>query len=182
MSLSCTDHLIQEHRLILRAVYIVKVMADQAKQLKMPDSADVEALLAFFQRFADEHHQTKEETILFPSLRTASSGKTNNSTHQLAFEHEQERLLTQALLDALRTRKHEDFAYFGNRLAEVLGNHIYKEDHILSELANATIPAEMDATLVREMTEFDRSLQPGLYNEWILSIKRLEGTYLNKVA
>ena len=65
MSLRCTDHLIQEHRLIVRAVYVIKTMADQAKQLKLPETEDVEAILGFFRHFADQHHQTKAERVFF---------------------------------------------------------------------------------------------------------------------
>ncbi len=182
MSLGCIDHLLREHRLILRAVYVVKSMAEQAEEQKLPEPDDVEALLSFFRLFADEHHQTKEESILFPSLRTATAGKTNAPLDQMVFEHEQERSLIQGLEDALRTRKHSDFAYFGNRLADVLGNHIYKEDHILFDLVERTLSAPQDCEVVRQMEEFDRTLPPKLLQEWGQTINRLEWKYLNKVA
>src|SRR5690242_6669891 len=182
MTLRCTDHLVREHRLILRAVYVIKAMADQAKQLKMPETQDVEALLDFFRHFADEHHQTKEETILFPGLRANDAGKSANALRQMIFEHEQERSLIQALEEAMHTRNHQDFSYFANRMAEVLSNHIYKEDHILFSLAEAAISQDADAGLVREMVEFDGSLQPGVYKEWARTINRLEWIYLDKVA
>jgi len=155
-------------------------MADQAKDLEIPEACDVEALLAVFRHFADEHHQTKEESILFPALRTASAVPNNAPIKQMAFEHEQERSLIQALQDALRTRNQSEFAYFGNRLADVLGNHIYKEDNILFELAARTISSDLDRTLVQQMEDFDHSLSPGLQNEWAQTVNRLEWKYLNK--
>src|SRR5262245_15781185 len=130
MSLRCTDHLIQEHRLILRCVYVLEAMAEQASTAKMPATEDVDKLLDFLKRFADDHHQGKEETVLFPCLRQASEGPIS-ALQMMMFEHEQERSLVEGLEDALRTHRHEDFAYFGGRLAEILSNHIYKEDNIL---------------------------------------------------
>jgi hemerythrin-like domain-containing protein len=182
MSLRCTDHLIQEHKLILRAVYTVKAMADQAGQMRMPDADDVEALLGFFRHFADEHHQTKEESILFPSLRQSSATTSSNATRQMAFEHEQERSLIQALEESLRTRNHADFAHFGHRLGDVLSNHIYKEDNILFRLAEEALTKEADSSVTREMVKFDESLRPGVYNDWMRTLDRLEWKYLNKVA
>jgi hemerythrin-like domain-containing protein len=157
-------------------------MADRAKQLQMPEQADVEALLGFFRHFADEHHQTKEETILFPSLRVAGAEKSITPMRQMVFEHEQERSLIQALEDALRTKNHADFAYFGHRMADVLSNHIYKEDNILFQLAHKAIPKDKDITLVQEMADFDKSLRPGVYDDWMRTVNRLEWKYLNKVA
>ena len=180
MSLSCIDHLLQEHRLILRAVYVVKAMAEQAEQFKLPEAEDVEELLRFFHHFADEHHQTKEESILFPSLRIATEGKINAPVKQMAFEHEQDRSLIRGLQDAIRTRNHADFAYFGNRLAEVLSNHIYKEDNILFYFAQKAIALDMDRDLVQQMEAFDRTLRPGVQDEWAQTVNRLEWKYLGK--
>src|SRR5690349_18890518 len=123
MPLTCTDHLIQEHRLILRAVYVLEAMADQAHSGNMPADDDVAKLLDFLKRFADDHHQGKEEAVLFPCLREAADGP-SNALRLMMFEHEQERSLVRGLEDALHTHKNEDFAYYGGRLAEILSTHI----------------------------------------------------------
>src|SRR5262245_59155062 len=119
MSLRCTDHLVQEHRLILRSVYVLQAMAEQAGKGLMPDHEDVDKLLQFLKRFADDHHQGKEEAVLFPCLREASEGP-NNALRRMMCEHEQERSLVGGLEDALHTQKNEDFAYYAGRLAEIL--------------------------------------------------------------
>jgi hemerythrin-like domain-containing protein len=181
-ALRCTDHLIQEHRLILRAVYVLQAMADQASDMKMPEAADVEDLLQFFRRFADDHHQGKEEAVLFPALRTGNAEVTKGPLGQMLFEHEQERSLVEGLEDALRTRKHEDFAYYGNRMAKILSNHIYKEDNILFDLVERVITREVDERLLKEMTNFDLSLRPGTYTELTHKLNQLERKYLGKAA
>jgi hemerythrin-like domain-containing protein len=182
MALRCTDHLIQEHRLILRAVYVLQAMADQASDLRMPEAEDVENLLRFFRRFADDHHQGKEEAVLFPALRTGDPAATKGPLGQMIFEHEQERSLVEGLEDALRTRKHEDFAYYGNRMAKILSNHIYKEDNILFDLVEKTITSEVDERLAEEMVHFDQSMRPGIYAELVHTLNQLERKYLGKAA
>jgi hemerythrin-like domain-containing protein len=183
MSLSCTDHLIQEHRLILRAVYVLQAMSDQAKENKMPEESDVDRLLHFFHRFADSHHQGKEEAVLFPALRDKDRSKAGGPLHQMMFEHEQERSLVNGLEDALRTRKHADFAYYGSRLAQILCNHIYKEDNILFDLVEKSITKDMDTKLVIEMASFDRDLRNGgMYQSMVEIVNDLEWKYLGKAA
>jgi Uncharacterized conserved protein len=181
MSLSCTDHLIQEHRLILRSVYVLQAMAEQAGNGKMPEDEDVDKLLHFLKRFADDHHQGKEEAVLFPCLREANAGP-NNALRMMMFEHEQERSLVTGLEDALRTHKNEDFAYYGGRLAEVLSTHIYKEDNILFTLVERTISRDMDARIAREMSIYDQSLPVGTREEMNRVVNALEWKYLGKAA
>jgi hemerythrin-like domain-containing protein len=181
MSLSCTDHLIQEHRLILRSVYVLEAMADQAREGRMPADEDVDKLVDFLKRFADDHHQGKEEAVLFPCLRETSDGP-NNALRMMMFEHEQERSLVVGLEDALRTRKNEDFAYYGARLSEILSTHIYKEDNILFSLVERTISKEVDARVVREMTAYDESLPAATREEMNRVVNDLEWKYLGKAA
>lgn len=181
MSLSCIDHLIQEHRLILRSVYVLQAMAEQAHTGKMPADEDVDKLLDFLKRFADDHHQGKEEAVLFPCLRQATTGP-SNALRMMMFEHEQERSLVRGLEDATRTHKNEDFAYYGGRLAEILSTHIHKEDHILFTLVERTISKDTDAQVTQEMSAYDESLPPATREEMNRIVNDLEWKYLGKAA
>jgi len=182
MALNCTDHLIQEHRLILRAAYVLKAMADQAGQNHMPATDDVDKLLDFFRRFADDHHQGKEEAVLFPALRTIDGNRTGGPLGQMTFEHEQERSLVRGLEESLRTKNHADFAYYGGRMAEILSNHIYKEDNILFDLVEKTINREVDKRITQEMLQFDLALGPEAYEGLVHTVNQLELKYLGKAA
>jgi len=181
MTLRCIDHLIQEHRLILRAVYVLDAMADKAKD-GMPPVEDVEMLLGFFRRFVDDHHQHKEEAFLFPVLRNTELGKSNTPLTRMAFEHEQERSIVEGLENALRTRNSSDFSYFGHRMAAVLSSHIYKEDNILFALANNAISAEDDARVLDQMTKLNETLRPEVYTELAQTVTQLEWKYLGRAA
>jgi hemerythrin-like domain-containing protein len=156
-------------------------MADQAREGRMPADEDVDKLLDFLKRFADDHHQGKEEAVLFPCLREASEGP-SNALRMMMFEHEQERSLVGGLEDALRTHKHEDFAYYGGKLAEILSTHIYKEDNILFTLVERTISKDVDARVVREMTAYDESLPAATREEMNRVVNDLEWKYLGKAA
>ena len=71
--MKCTDLLIQEHKTILRALEVLDQMAARIEQDQPVDAADVETLLRFLHKFADELHQGKEESALFPELMRTSA-------------------------------------------------------------------------------------------------------------
>jgi hemerythrin-like domain-containing protein len=60
-----------EHKHILRALYVLEQMAICADAGQSIDDQDVEQILEFLKTFADEHHQGKEEAILFPAMVNA---------------------------------------------------------------------------------------------------------------
>jgi len=182
MTLHSTENLMSEHKLMLRAIYVLKAMADRIEEKKEVRPEDVEKLLDFLKKFGDEHHQCKEESILFPALRKVRSGTIDPALHQLMFEHEQERSLVEGLQDALRTKKGSDFVLFANQLAEILDDHIYREDHVLFNLVDRVINPEEDLRLEFEMTEFDNGVRPQVQRELIHSLNQLEQKYLGKAA
>lgn len=82
----------EEHKPIRRALHVLKVMTEQVEQGVWTDRHDVNALLIFLHYFVDVCHQAKEESILFPALK--SSQKYYGSRAQLEGlleEHNEER-------------------------------------------------------------------------------------------
>ena len=75
-----TDLLMQEHKLILRALDVLDAVADSMESTGTADQADVDKVLNFLRWFADAHHQAKEETILFPALKRAADLKIGRSS------------------------------------------------------------------------------------------------------
>ena len=61
--MKCTDLLVQDHKIILRALNVIEHMAARVENDQFVETADVESILRFLRTFADDHQQTKEETI-----------------------------------------------------------------------------------------------------------------------
>src|SRR5207247_5328626 len=139
----CTDLLIQDHKIIWRSLDVLEHMACCIDKEEYVDPEDVETLLRFLRTFADDHHQTKEESALFPELMRTSAAQ-EGPLRQMLFEHDQERSLVEGLEDALYTKKGAEFVYFANRLTALLRNHIRKEDDILFEIVERTLSSEQD--------------------------------------
>lgn len=173
--MKCTDLLIQEHKIILRALDVLDHMARRVENSQPVAPEDVETLLRFLRDFAADHHQTQEESALFPELMRTSAWYEGPLRH-MVFEHDQERSLVDGLEDALRTKKGSDFVHFANRLTQLMHNHIHKEENILFETAQRCLSAEQDDRVVTEIKKFQ--IDP----KSLADLRRLEWAYLSRVA
>jgi hemerythrin-like domain-containing protein len=171
----CTELLKSEHHLIVRALDVLDRMAAETEQGQAVEPEDVQAILRFLRKFADDQHQTKEEFALFPALLHNDAIKTA-PLHQMIFEHDQERSLVEGLEEALHTKKGADFTYFAHRLTALIRSHIHKEDDALFRIADQLLTEEEDQRITRELNKFeiDRNL--------IADLQRLEWVYLGRAA
>src|SRR5207253_7685933 len=71
--MKCTDLLTKEHKVILRALDILDHMAARIAENQPVPVADVETIPRFLRAFADNQHQAKEESALFPELLRTSA-------------------------------------------------------------------------------------------------------------
>lgn len=72
--MKCTDLLTQDHKFILRSLDVLDVIAGKVEKSEQVDTTDIESLLHFLRVFGDAHHQTKEESALFPVLMLTEKG------------------------------------------------------------------------------------------------------------
>ena len=173
--MKCTDLLIQEHKIILRALDVLNHMAARIESDQPVEAEDVETILHFLRAFADNHHQAKEESALFPELMRTSAAN-QGPLRQMIHEHDQERSLVEGLEDALRTKKGMEFVHFANRLTLLIRTHIRKEDNILFDIAERSLSAEQDERVTTELNKFQVDLG------FLADLRRLEWTYLRRVA
>jgi hemerythrin-like domain-containing protein len=173
--MKCTDILIREHRVILRALDVLDQMATRIENNQPVEQNDVETLLHFLRSFADDHHQLKEESALFPVLMKTSLAN-DSRLRQMTFEHDQERSLVEGLEDALRTKKGSDFVLFARWLVLLIRTHVHKEDNILFDLAQGSLSAEQDDQITAELNKFQ--VEPGV----VTSLECLEAMYLRSAA
>jgi hemerythrin-like domain-containing protein len=173
--MKCTELLTRDHTIIVRALDVLDQMAVLVANNQTVDPQDVEALLRFLRTFADNHHQTKEESALFPELMRTTAGS-QKPLQQMIFEHDQERSLVEGLEDALYTKKGKEFVHFANRLSSLIRAHVDKEDNLLFEIVNRSLSSEQDERITAELNKFRIDL--GV----LADLRRLEWTYLKRVA
>jgi hemerythrin-like domain-containing protein len=130
------------------------------------------------QAFGDEHHQEKEEAILFPALLKASHAEEHACLCQITFEHNQQRSLLEGIEDALRSRKGKDFVYYARRLAENVRAHIQSEDDDVFKRADALLSIEEDERIAKELAAYDSTHRAERLRELIKRLFALETKYV----
>jgi len=174
-----TDYLIQEHKIILRALDVLDAMSVLIESTRAIDQADVDRLLDFLRWFADSHHQAKEEAILFPALKAISASESRPIEHMI-FEHGQERAMVEDIETDLRLSQLSDFVVSARRLSSTLRNHIYKEDHILFERVDALLSPEQDDAVRDRLNRFDTNLDKQMLQHRLKELHELEWKYLRR--
>jgi hemerythrin-like domain-containing protein len=173
-----TKYLIQEHKIILRTLDVLDAMSATVAATRNADGRDVDKILDFLRWFGDAHHQAKEETILFPALKSAAAA--DRPVQHMTLEHSQERAFIEDMEKAVRLEKFSDFVTGAQRLSSALRNHIYKEDHILFELASQALDSSADDTVLEQLNRFETALDKEMLEEKLQELRSLEWKYLRK--
>ena len=173
--MKCTELLIQDHKAIWRALDVLQQMADLVENHQPVEHDDVETILRFLRSFADDYHQGKEESALFPEVRRVLTPE--GPVRQMLFEHDQERSLVDGIEDALFTKKGFEFVQFAHRLIDTMRDHVRKENDILFGIVERLLSPEQDEKVVAQFENF--TVDAVSLNE----LRGLEAKYLRlKVA
>jgi hemerythrin-like domain-containing protein len=176
-----TKFLMQEHKLILRALDVLDNMAVWAEKNGALDEVDIGNILDFLRWFADAHHQVKEDAILFPALKRAAATQERPVEHMM-LEHEQERVLIEQIEAAVRTARMPEFLSCVSKLSSALRNHIHKEDDILFEFTKKALKPAVDDAVAAQLEKFDTNLDKEILSDKISRLRSLEWKYLRRTS
>ncbi|MFV2015370.1 MAG: hemerythrin domain-containing protein [Candidatus Heimdallarchaeota archaeon] len=143
------EQLIEEHLNILRGVKLLEVTGKIAVDKSLPTD-EVEDLIEFFRKYADDGHHTKEENILFTRLYEKDEGLKKESS-PLAVLTEQH--VTGRKLVSNISRMDNDFPFHVEDYGALLRRHIDIEDEVFPVLAADHFS---DAEIALIMTDFER--------------------------
>jgi hemerythrin-like domain-containing protein len=180
--MKCLETLTAEHKTILRIADVLESMARKATDDAELNNQDVEGIFQLLRKFGDELHQAKEEGSLFPVFSALCNPSEYASVRHMVFEHAQDRSLMSGMADAIARSNAFQFGEYAARLAEMLRNHIYKEDNILFEAIRTHLSADDDARIVGEFTEYDREFRAHDGEKLLDGLRHLEWKYLRKIA
>lgn len=153
----------QEHEEIHEGLSVLLTIADKFAASERVDGGAVEQVLEFFEVFADGIHHMKEERILFPALERAGFPRTRGPLAVMFREHERARELLASMksacddLDAVPTARSR-FVMAALEYADLVANHMGKEDGVLFEIAGRLIRGQDAAALDEEFERFDAGL------------------------
>lgn len=162
---TATEILRHEHEAILRMLDVTEALARQLATGVSAEPQQLDDLLEFFRTFADRCHHGKEEDLLFPLMESKGIPRQGGPTAVMLYEHEQGRALVRAMGEAAEDYKKAvpdsgarlaaaaAWAHAARGYAELLRQHIQKENNILFVIAENMLSPEEQQRLA---AEFDR--------------------------
>ena len=140
-----TDILSSEHRVIEQVLDCLEAMVREAKRRAGSSGSRPRTPWRFFRNFADRCHHGKEEAHLFPAMEAKGFPRDGGPTGVMLHEHEQGRAHVRGMDEAIDAAAAGDaaalrqFVEHAEGYVALLREHIYKEDHILFQLADRTL-------------------------------------------
>ena len=159
-----------EHRLIERAVPLMRAEIDRLGKDKTLDPGFIAAMADFFRTYADRCHHGKEEDILFKALAEKPlSIELKKIMDELVAEH----VIGRETVGKLAAAKQPAEASAQMRmLSDFYPKHIEKEDkHFFIPVMKYFPPEEQNEMLAR-MMEFDQKLIHEKYAKVIEGLRR----------
>jgi hemerythrin-like domain-containing protein len=172
-----TDQLSHDHRAILRGLEILTSAAAAWKRNPLEGADDCRALVDFFKTFADRCHHSKEEKVLFPKLREAGIPVDGGPLGVMLYEHDKGRQLIRSMEQALDSRRPADFAAYANQYAELLEDHIAKEDNVLFAKAEHVLTNEDDEAILGRFDEIEHEMGEETHETFHRMLDRLSLRY-----
>jgi hemerythrin-like domain-containing protein len=176
------DLFIEEHKTIRRALEVLKTMADRVERGIPTDRHDVNALLIFLHYFGDVLHQAKEESILFPALKSSSEDASPADLSSLVAEHNEERGLIEKTQFTLFTDKQDEFIASARKVIALFSEHAHQEELVLFPLARKILTTKEAAEVTVKLQEADAKF--GFRQRELLMdmLHHLEDKYIRKAA
>ncbi|HET8576907.1 MAG TPA: hemerythrin domain-containing protein [Methylomirabilota bacterium] len=141
-----TQTLRDEHRVILWALELLEHASRRLANGGTLPEGWWAAIIAWLRAFADVNHHAKEERYLFPALAKAGLPAEGGPVQVMLDEHVQGR----AFIRAMEAGPPESRPEAAFRYAELLRNHIDKENGVLFPLTDAVLDDRARQMLERE--------------------------------
>lgn len=184
-----TEELKEDHQVIIRMCGVIRGVAH-----KLESGAEVPAqvmadIIDFIRNFADRCHHGKEEEIFFERIVQRGIPKEGGPVAVMLMEHEEGRRFLQGMSDAHEAYGRGDdaaraaFARNALAYADLLLEHINKEDNILYPMADQVLTDEDQQDLAREFDAVEHErLGHDEHERYEALVERLEQEYVDRAA
>jgi len=175
-----TDILVEEHQVIQRIIAVLNAAARklEAGQAVSPDV--FRQAVDFIRTFADRCHHGKEQDLLFPALERQGIPREGGPIGVMLYEHDQGRAFVRQMAEATEALAGGDAAAQAALLggargyADLLTEHIYKEDNILYPMANRVLSEADQQELLEKFEGVEESMGEGTHERYVALVEALE--------
>lgn len=170
-----------EHQHILK---VIGFLTKESERLAAGASLDKDffnKVLDFIRGYADQFHHLKEEEILFAELNKEATAMPCNPISQMLYEHELGRGFVKGLAEGLAENNQAKVIENARGYADLLQEHIFKEDNILYPMADQALSQEVQQTMLEKFQEAEQEkFGPSGGEKYLAMIKELEGKFKNE--
>ncbi len=178
--------MMEEHQYILRMLQVVRKACYGVLKGEEINYDDFNQMIDFIRNYADAHHHSKEEKLLFNEMVTHLGPLGNKLiTHGMLVEHDSGRLFIQELNEALNRVK---AGYEESRLdvianaisyTHLLKRHIEKEDSVVYTFAERQLSPEILDKVNKDTEVFEANAKDkGTQKYYEALVETLENKYL----
>jgi len=153
---AATQILRQEHEAILGMLESLEAVADKAEAGDPVSFQLLTDLQEFFSLFADRSHHGKEEDLLFPFLEKKGVPRAGGPLGCMLTEHDEGRAFVKAMRSNAEgcangiAASRSAWVQAARGYANLLRNHIWKENEILFQIAERLLSEEEQSRLAEE--------------------------------
>jgi hemerythrin-like domain-containing protein len=183
---TATEVLRREHEAILKMLEVAEEAARRLDRGENVTPDTLAGLLEFFRLFADRCHHGKEEDLLFPLLEKKGLPRAGGPIGVMLGEHEHGRAFVGQMAAAAEDYAKSDstarrrWAEAARGYAELLRQHIHKENDVLFMVAENLLTGAEQAELARAFERVEEEkLGPGTHERLHALMDRLSAQVLS---
>ena len=179
MKTDVTKVMSEEHQLILRMITLVENNTALMENRQFRNWQFFLDAVDFIRNYADRFHHAKEEDVLFVALVKNGMPEKQSPIEAMLMEHDHGRAFVCNIEDAAtRTLAGElglvpVIAENAKNYAELLRNHIDKEDNILYPLAERVLPEDVRADILEAYQRAEKEAS-GLEKRYLQMVENHE--------
>ena len=152
-----TEILSKEHENILKFIDVLLKKCEIMEKKKEIDKDFFEEAINFIRNYADKFHHAKEENILFKELCKDTVEMRCNPVEQMLYEHDLGRNFVKGIEDGLKKKDISKIIKNSKGYADLLREHIYKEDNILYPMAEQSLGKAIKIKILKEFERIKKS-------------------------
>lgn len=144
-----------EHQNILKVIEALLKECDFSGDI---DKDFFKKAISFIRGYADKFHHAKEEDILFVELNKKEVKMHCNPTEQMLYEHDLGRGFIKELEQGVKEGDKDKVIKNAKEYAELLKEHIFKEDNILYPMADKALNSEIEKEMLGKFQQVEKDL------------------------
>jgi hemerythrin-like domain-containing protein len=177
---TATKNLEDDHVHILRLIEVMKKVIGT----ESPDISQLESIVDIIRNFADGLHHAKEENQFFPFLATRGFSVSQGPVAVMLNEHSRGRDFVKGISENITLYKGGNASALGRiysnmaGYAELLENHINKENNILFRMADRALSEADNRELLAQFGEAEEALSSDYSSgDYVKKINNLASIY-----